>query len=236
MLLYPSGLDFILAFLGCLYAGAVAAPAPPPRNRGNPLRLQMIATDAQVSVALTTAKLAPLVAQLSAGDARTKGLRCETIEDVQIDWAKEWKDPQIAPSTVAFLQYTSGSTASPKGVMVSHGNVIANEQSIQAAFNQSESSVILGWLPLYHDMGLIGNVLQSLYLGASCILMPPASFLQEPLKWLKAITRFGVTTSGGPNFGYDLCLRKIKPEDRAGLNLSNWTVAFNGSEPIRAET
>jgi amino acid adenylation domain-containing protein len=236
MLLYPSGLDFILAFLGCLYAGAVAAPAPSPRNRGNLLRLQMIAADAQVSAALTTSKLAPLVAQLSAGDARTKGLRCETIEDVQLDWAKEWKDPQIDPSTVAFLQYTSGSTASPKGVMVSHANVIANEQSIQVAFNQSERSVILGWLPLYHDMGLIGIVLQTLYLGASCILMPPASFLQEPLKWLKAITRFGVTTSGGPNFGYELCLRKIKPEDRAGLNLSNWTVAFNGAEPIRAET
>jgi acyl-CoA synthetase (AMP-forming)/AMP-acid ligase II/acyl carrier protein len=236
MLLYPSGLDFILAFMGCLYAGAVAVPVPSSKNRGNLRRLQTIAADARVSAVLTTTTLAPVVAQISAVGAGTNGLRCETIENVHLDRAKEWKEPQIDASDVAFLQYTSGSTDSPKGVMVSHANIIANQRLIHMAFQLSERSVVLGWLPLYHDMGLIGNVLHPLYLGASCVLMSPGSFLQEPLRWLKAITRFGGTACGGPNFAYDLCLRKIKPEDRAGLDLSSWEVAYNGAKPIRAET
>ncbi|HEU0251539.1 MAG TPA: AMP-binding protein, partial [Pyrinomonadaceae bacterium] len=137
---------------------------------------------------------------------------------------------------MAFLQYTSGSTGSPRGVMVSHGNLLSNERLIQDAFGQTERSVILGWLPLYHDMGLIGNVLQPLYVGASCILMSPVSFLQKPYRWLKAISDYRATTSGGPNFAYDLCARKITEDERATLDLSSWTTAFNGAEPVRPET
>jgi acyl-CoA synthetase (AMP-forming)/AMP-acid ligase II len=136
----------------------------------------------------------------------------------------------------AFLQYTSGSTSQPKGVIVSHGNLMHNEQLIQQAFDQSESSVIVGWLPLYHDMGLIGNVLQTLYVGARCVLLSPAAFLQSPFMWLQAISLAKATTSGGPNFAYDLCVRKVSEEQRAQLDLSSWKVAFNGAEPIRPAT
>jgi acyl-CoA synthetase (AMP-forming)/AMP-acid ligase II len=137
---------------------------------------------------------------------------------------------------LAFLQYTSGSTATPKGVMVSHGNLLHNEAIIQQAFAQTSESVIVSWLPLYHDMGLIGNVLQPLYVGAHSVLMSPVAFLQSPFRWLKAISHYRATTSGGPNFAYDLCVRKITEEQKAGLDLSSWQLAFNGAEPIRAET
>src|SRR5262249_48467939 len=130
----------------------------------------------------------------------------------------------------------SGSTSAPKGVMVSHGNLLSNQRMIQKAFRQTEKSIIVGWLPLYHDMGLIGNVLQPLYLGARCILMSPAAFLQKPSRWLQAISDYRATTSGGPNFAYDLCARKISPKEQAELDLSAWTTAYNGSEPIFHET
>ncbi len=158
------------------------------------------------------------------------------VEEVDPRLAEQWEEPAADPSTPAFLQYTSGSTALPKGVIVTHGNILHNEAMIRAAFGQSEESVIVGWLPLYHDMGLIGNVLQPLAAGATCVLMPPLAFLQRPVRWLQAIHRYRATTSGGPDFAYDLCVRKVGPEQRAGLDLSSWKVAFNGAEPVRAET
>jgi amino acid adenylation domain-containing protein len=147
-----------------------------------------------------------------------------------------WREPGVGGDALAFLQYTSGSTAAPKGVMLTHSNLLHNEELIRHAFRQSAESVIVGWLPLYHDMGLIGNVLQPLYLGARCVLMSPVSFLQQPLRWLRAVSNYRGTTSGGPNFAYDLCVRKIPEAQRAGLDLSSWSVAFNGAEPIRRET
>ncbi|HWN41215.1 MAG TPA: amino acid adenylation domain-containing protein, partial [Thermoanaerobaculia bacterium] len=149
---------------------------------------------------------------------------------------EDWRPPAVGPDSLAFLQYTSGSTSTPKGVRVTHGNLIANERAIQHACGQSEESVVVGWLPLYHDMGLIGNVLQPLWCGATCVLMSPLSFLQRPRRWLDAIDRFRGTTSGGPDFAYSLCVRKIPPADREGLDLSSWRVAFNGAEPVRAAT
>ena len=145
--------------------------------------------------------------------------------------------PRSATSeSLAFLQYTSGSTGTPKGVMVTHGNIIHNQQLIQQAFGHSEKTIFAGWLPLFHDMGLIGNVLQPMYLGIPCILMPPVAFLQKPIRWLKAISKYRATTSGGPNFAYDLCVKKVQPEQLANLDLSSWDLAFNGAEPIQAET
>ena len=138
--------------------------------------------------------------------------------------------------SLAFIQYTSGSTATPKGVMLTHDNLLHNERMIRIAFEQTQQSIILGWLPLYHDMGLIGNVLQSMYCGARCVLMSPLSFLQRPVRWLEAISRYRATTSGGPNFAYDLCVRKIGMQERTDLDLRSWTVAFNGAEPIRHGT
>jgi acyl-CoA synthetase (AMP-forming)/AMP-acid ligase II len=236
LLLLPPGLEFVDAFLGCLCAGAVAVPAyPPTSGRANDRtlgRLQSIVADARPAAVLTTSGLHDQIAPLAA----SLGAACLAAEEVVDDLADFWLDPGAGPDTLAFLQYTSGSTAEPKGVMISHGNLLANEAMIQAAFGQTADSVIVGWLPLYHDMGLIGTVLQPLFVGAPCILMSPMAFLQRPRRWLEAITRYGATTSGGPNFAYDLCERKIAPEARAGLDLSTWQVAFNGAEPVRADT
>ncbi|HEX9671698.1 MAG TPA: AMP-binding protein, partial [Thermoanaerobaculia bacterium] len=236
LLLYPPGLEFVAAFLGCLYAGVTAVPAYPPRSGRALPRLLAIAEDAQPAVALTTSELLPKLRALAAQLPGLGAIGWLATDETAASLADAWNDPEPGLETLAFLQYTSGSTASPKGVMVSHGNLLHNEAMIAAAFGQSAASVIVGWLPLYHDMGLIGDVLQPLYLGATCILMSPADFLQQPWRWLDAISRYRSTTSGGPNFAYDLCAHKIGDEQRAGLDLSCWEVAFNGAEPVRHDT
>ncbi|HKI03097.1 MAG TPA: amino acid adenylation domain-containing protein, partial [Thermoanaerobaculia bacterium] len=232
VLLFPPGLEFISAFFGCLYAGALAVPAYPPRSaRGLP-RLRAILDDARPRVVLTTGELLDRARSLLGEFTALTWLAADGLEPR----AEEWRAPRIDGETLAFLQYTSGSTSTPKGVMVSHGNLLHNEEMIRRAFGQSEDSVIAGWLPLYHDMGLIGNVLQPLFLGATCVLMSPVAFLQQPLRWLAAISRYRATTSGGPSFAYELCARKVTAEQKTGLDLSSWTLAFNGAEPVRAET
>jgi amino acid adenylation domain-containing protein len=236
LLLYPPGLEYIAAFFGCLYAGAVAVPAYPPRRNRNLLRLQALVADAQASVALTTAPVLARINPLFSQNPYLEPLRWLTSDSITAGIERYWEEPAVNSESLAFLQYTSGSTSTPKGVMLTHGNLLHNQRIIQHAFQQTEESVILGWLPLYHDMGLIGNVIQPLYVGARCILMSPTAFLQKPLRWLEAIARYRATTSGGPNFAFDLCARKITEEQRATLDLSSWTVAFNGSEPVRAET
>ena len=232
-LLLPPGPDFIASFFGCLYAGAVAVPALPPRPRGADPRLQAICRDARPRVALTTAdKLAALESAASEIPELAAALRMAPA----MEGGTGWQRPDVGPEALAFLQYTSGSTSSPKGVMVSHGNLLHNEELIRLAFAQSPESVVLGWLPLYHDMGLIGTVLQPLYTGAVSLLMTPGAFLQRPARWLEAISRYRATTSGGPNFAYDLCVRKVGAAEREALDLSSWEVAFNGAEPVRAGT
>jgi len=235
LLLYPPSLEYIAAFFGCLYAGAVAVPAYPPRQNHSWLRLNAILGDAQADIALTSDGIYHRLTS-PAGNAAPANLRFINTESIDPESAVEWREPVVDSETIAFLQYTSGSTGTPRGVMVSHGNLLANERLIKDAFRQTERSVILGWLPLYHDMGLIGNVLQPLYLGARCILMSPVSFLQNPYRWLKSISDYRATTSGAPNFAYDLCVRKITEAERATLDLSSWTTAFNGAEPVRPET
>jgi acyl-CoA synthetase (AMP-forming)/AMP-acid ligase II len=236
LLLYPPGLEFVAAFFGCLYGGVAAVPAYPPRSARTLPRLLEIARDARPAVALTTTELKAAIGGLAAQVPDLSALRLVTTNEVPLEQADAWSDPGVSGSTLAFLQYTSGSTAAPKGVMVTHGNLLHNEEMIRQAFGQTADSVIVGWLPLYHDMGLIGNVMQPLYLGARCVLMSPIAFLQSPKRWLAAISRYRATTSGGPNFAYDLCVRKISPADRADLDLASWDTAFNGAEPVRAET
>ncbi|HVS00719.1 MAG TPA: amino acid adenylation domain-containing protein, partial [Thermoanaerobaculia bacterium] len=226
LLLYPPGLEFVAGFLGCLYGGAIVVPAYPPRSNRPDSRLTAIVKDARPRFALTT----PALAQLAEGYAE----RVVAAEELDPGLAERWVQP--AANEIAFLQYTSGSTATPKGVMVTHRGLVHNEWMIQSAFGQSEESVIVGWLPLYHDMGLIGNVLQPLFAGATCVLMSPVAFLQQPVRWLRAISRYRATTSGGPNFSYELCARKIDAASREGLDLSSWQVAYNGAEPVRADT
>ncbi|MBW4513023.1 MAG: fatty acyl-AMP ligase [Scytonematopsis contorta HA4267-MV1] len=239
LLLYPPGLDFIAAFFGCLYAGVVAIPAYPPRANQNMSRLQSIVSDAQATLALTTTSLLDNINSSFATNSEFQQLcwlATDSITSITSNLAEEWQEPSLSGSNLAFLQYTSGSTGTPKGVMVSHSNILHNLGLIKKSFADTPKSRGVSWLPPYHDMGLIGGVLQPLYVGAEMILMSPLAFMQKPLRWLKAISRFQVTTSGGPNFAYDLCIRKTTPEQRASLDLSSWEVAFTGAEPIRAET
>ena len=236
LLLYPPGLDFIAGFWGCLLAGATAVPCYPPVSQRTLHRVYAIAKDCQPAAALSTRQVVGALRGFVGADQAFSSLLCVATDDLPLDTADRWKRPKINGNAIALLQYTSGSTATPKGVMVSHSNLLHNEMLIQNAFRQSKDSIIVGWLPLYHDMGLIGNVLQPIHLGARCILMSPTSFLQSPVRWLRAISSYRATTSGGPNFSYDLCSRKISPQDQAGLNLSTWSVAFNGAEVVRDET
>lgn len=239
LLLYPPGLEYIAAFFGCLYAAIIAVPVYPP----NPARLERtlprlhaIALDARPAVVLTTSSILPIATKLAAQEAAFANTTWLATDTLTGEEAAEWQVPTLHSDTLAFLQYTSGSTATPRGVMVSHGNLMHNESLIRRAFALTEQSVGVSWLPLYHDMGLIGNVLQPLYSGFPSILMSPADFLQKPFRWLQAITRYHATASGGPNFAYDLCINQITPEQRATLDLRSWNVAFNGAEPIRPET
>ena len=236
LLLYPPGIEFISAFFGCLYAGVVAVPAYPPRPNMNLLRLQALVTDAQATLALTTESLLANLESRLAENPELASVRWLSTDKIDSNFSSNWQEPKLEKDTLAFLQYTSGSTGTPKGVMISHGNLLYNERLIKIAFGHTDKTIVVGWLPLFHDMGLIGNVLQPLYIGVPSILMSPVAFLQKPLRWLQAISRYKATTSGGPDFAYDLCVRKITPEQLSSLDLSSWEVAFNGAEPIRAET
>ena len=236
LLLYQTGLEYISAFFGCLYAGSIAVPAYPPKLNRHLLRVQGIVTDAQVGVALTTSASLARLKHLFEQAPELRRLRWLTTDDLDTTCADDWREPSVGRESLAFLQYTSGSTSSPKGVMVTHDNLLCNERMIQLAFDQTAESITVGWLPLYHDMGLIGNVLQPLYSASRCIFMSPTSFLQRPVRWLQAIARYRATTSGGPNFAYELCADRIGDDERSTLDLSSWTVAYNGSEPIRAST
>ncbi len=236
LLLYPPGLEFIVAFFGCLYAGVTAVPVYPPRRNQRMTRLQAIVKDAQASFALTTTSVLSNIENSFTLEPELAALHYIATENLTNDFASCLQPLKINSDTLAFLQYTSGSTGTPKGVMVSHGNLLHNQETIKRSFQHTEETIFVGWLPLFHDMGLIGNVLQPLYLGIPSFLMSPTAFLQKPLRWLMAISRYKATTSGGPNFAYDLCVDKITPEQLSLLDLSSWQVAFNGSESVRAET
>ncbi|HTG33799.1 MAG TPA: amino acid adenylation domain-containing protein, partial [Thermoanaerobaculia bacterium] len=236
LLLFPPGLDFISGFLGCLYAGCVAVPAYPPQSgRGLP-RLQRIVQDAQPGAILTSSAFRHRLRSAALDMPALGAIPCWAVDEADPALAADWREPDLAAEDLVLLQYTSGSTSLPKGVMVSHGNLLHNEEMVRQAFSQSAASVVVSWLPPYHDMGLIGGLLQPLYVGARCILMSPMAFLQKPLRWLRAVSRYRGTTSGGPNFAYDLCVRRIGEAERADLDLSSWTLAFNGAEPVRADT
>ena len=236
LLLYPSGLDFIAAFMGCLYGGAIAVPAYPPRKNRSVERIEAIAADADASVALTTRDVVDRFDALRATAPSLEHLIWKVDSELDVSWADRWERPDIDGRTLAFLQYTSGSTGTPKGVMLSHENLLHNSLRIMQAFEITRSQSGVFWLPSFHDMGLIGGILVPLYGGKFNVLMSPVAFLQKPLRWLQAISKYRATISGGPNFAYELCVRKTTPEQRAALDLSSWTLAFNGAEPVRAET
>lgn len=239
LLLYPTGLEFIAAFFGCLYAGVTAVPLPPPHpaqpQRTLP-RLRAVANDAQPALALTTSSILSKVEGLFTQAQELSAIRWVATDKVAGGLAPQWEHPAITSDTLALLQYTSGSTATPKGVMVSHENLLRNSAYINHVFELVPDSISVTWLPAFHDMGLTNGIIQPVYKGRPCFMMPPQAFLQRPLRWLQAISRYQATISGGPNFAYELCARKITPQQCENLDLSSWDVAYNGAEPIRADT
>jgi non-ribosomal peptide synthase protein (TIGR01720 family) len=244
LLLFPSGLDFVCAFLGCLAAGAIAVPAHLPehlltatRSPGDPAlaRLRGIAEDSGAVALLTHDRLLARREQAVALLPQLSALRWYGVTK-DVSTADAWRDPSVSAGEVAFLQYTSGSTGNPKGVMVTHQNVLANCEAIRLATGIGREDSYVSWLPLFHDMGLIGGVMQPLYMGGTMTLMSPLAFLQRPERWLRAISHFRATGSSGSNFAFDLVVKRTSPAARNDLDLACWKRVSNGAEPIDAAT
>ena len=235
LLLHPPGLPFVTALLGCLYAGVVAVPSPMPGQfQYQQRRVSKIVADARVRVALTdTGQLAEARQWI---DAEGLGLTVAASDGPDFGDAGQWRDPGATAHDLTLLQYTSGSTGDPKGVMVDHANLLHNADSLRRSLGLTEDTNLGGWIPLYHDMGLMGQLLPGLFLGSSCALMSPMAFLKRPHQWLKLIDTYDLGYSAAPNFAYELCLRRVTDAQIAQLDLSGWQFAANGSEPIQAST
>lgn len=236
LLLHPPGLEYVASFFGCLYAGAIAVPAYPPYAARNVPRIQAIVDNTQAEIVLTTAETLTTVRRCFEHIPELAHIEWTASDTIPEQLADEWQEPTITPESLAFLQYTSGSTSAPKGVMVSHRNLFHNLEMVRRASQQTPESHMVSWAPPYHDMGMIAGILSPFHIGYPATLMAPLAFLQRPLRWLQAISRLKATMSAAPNFAYDLCVRKTTPEQRAQLDLSSWNTAANGAEPLRAET
>lgn len=230
MLVYQDTIEFIVTFLACQYAGIIAVPVFFNRSSKLAERLTNIIVDAEINTVCTVGELSELLKQAIS----------TPVEVITTDRFPQQQEDNLPPAplynNISFIQYTSGSTGTPKGVVISSRNLLHNQELITKAFHGDRNSVILSWLPFHHDMGLIGNILHTIYLGCTGVLMSPLHFMQSPVNWLKAVAKYKVTHSGGPNFAFDLCVDKISPAEIANLDLSSWVLAFNGAEPVRADT
>ncbi|WP_275559747.1 type I polyketide synthase [Streptomyces sp. 5-6(2022)] len=233
MLCFPSGLDFVVAFLGCLYAGVIAVPVYAPRTERDLGRLMVIASDSGAKAALTTEDAMEKV--LRNAPASLRDLPWRTVDGIRSS-ATAWPPPRVEPGDIAFLQYTSGSTSRPKGVVLSHENLAADIRMMGLGFGTHPGTRVASWLPVHHDMGLIASLLMSLWQGLFTVLMPPAAFVQKPVRWLRAVSDYRATVVMSPNFGYELCCLQTDPDDVARLDLSSLELALNGAEPIRPQT
>jgi len=247
VLLYPFGLEYPAVFLACLYAGITAVPAFPPDKRRAVATLPRIAAiirNADPRLILTTQDLAETVAFVRAEARDPEALQILATDDLGKDpdpsvveaLASRWQRPDRLARELAFLQYTSGSTGTPRGVMIGHDNLYAHQRLAHEKFCQPEGATTVSWLPFYHDMGLIGSLLYPLYHGGTSVLMSPTAFLRRPLSWLHAISSLGAQVSTGPNFAYELCVTRAKDQDLEGLDLSSWTLTVSGAEPLRPAT
>ena len=236
LLLAPPGLDYVVAVFGCLYAGTTAVPGYPPRANRSLERLQTIAADARATCALGSGQVRDAGRALLR-DAHGAAVQWLNIAEIaQLPLADGWVPPPLSGDEPAFLQYTSGSVAEPKGVVVTHGNLLHNSETIRRRFDLPSGSRGVIWLPPYHDMGLIGGIVQPVYADVPTVLMPPVVFLQRPLRWLQLVTRYRAAATGGPSLAYELCVQRSTPEQLAQLDLSSLELAFVGAEPIRAAT
>jgi polyketide synthase 12 len=247
MLLYPPGLEFVCGYLGCLAAGVVAVPGVPPQGRAQNhralTRMKRLIADADAKVILGGREVIAALGTMAEHLPELDGITCVATEDMADEAAASWREPDLTADSVAFLQYTSGSTSAPRGVVITHGNLLDNERVITERMGHTPDVIeeyghelIVSWLPVYHDMGLIGPILNTLYLGLTTTLFSPLHFLQRPDRWLRAVSHYRPHTSGGPNFAYELCLKHATPELVDELDLKSWRVAFNGAEPVRAAT
>jgi len=234
LLLYPAGYEYIKAYFACLFAGLIAVPAYAIQSPKDHSRLNVIVQDAEAALICITEDQLIVTQEWLSGQEVAQHVQLFCTDQVEVN--NNWQRPETSLSTLAFLQYTSGSTGEPKGVMISHGNLIHNSQVIYSAFGVNESSIAASWLPPYHDMGLIGGIIAPIFSGIQMIFISPMSFLKRPIRWLEVISKYRVTVSGGPNFAFDMCTSRIKDKNIAHLDLSSWQVAFNGAEPVRAET
>lgn len=235
ILIYAPNEEFIVAFMGCLYAGVIAVPVYPPMGAKGWEKLVKVIKDCQANVVLSLEGFKELIDQ-GFSENNVSGVEYHATDILSNDLANQWKAPAIDPDQLAFLQYTSGSTGDPKGVMVSHLNLIHNIRQIATNMTLDKDTVFVSWLPVFHDMGLIGKVIAPMGLGASSVIMTPSAFIRYPHRWLKAISEFKGTCSGGPNFAFELCIQRIKEKQLENIDLSSWHCAFNGAEPVRANT
>lgn len=241
LLLFPSGLEFITAFYGCLYASVIAVPLYPPRRNRIDRRILAIANDAEAKFALTTSRILRDVRRRLENARELEHLTWLASDGDEVGRHRsagvaEFSEPRPVGDTLAFFQYTSGSTATPKGVMLSHTNLVENLAGLAACWEHTPDSVMVTWLPAFHDMGLIYGMLQPVFGGFPCYFMPPAVFFQQPLLWLQAISKYRGTHSAAPNFAYDMCVERTTSEERAALDLNDWQVSLNGAEPVREST
>ena len=227
----PTSPEFIVSFFACLYTNRIPVPLSSPTRKHTCEHYHRIFDDCDARLVITEDKIKELYNK--EGDINQRSIL--TFPDLKAVEALPAPIESLE-NNIAFLQYTSGSTSFPKGVMVSHENIMANQKMIQRTFGHQRTSIGLGWIPLFHDMGLIGSIFQPLTVGFPCYLMTPATFLQRPKIWLKTISDKKVTTTGGPNFAYDFCVRRIVPETIERLSLSSWEVAYNGAEQVKLNT
>ena len=236
LLCHPPGLDYVAAFVGCLYAGALAIPLYPPRNRRHVGRIQAVVTNSGAPVVLTSTDHARDLAEWLGGEGQATRTAVVSTNDIETAAGERWRPIAPTPADLAYLQYTSGSTATPKGVMVSHENLLRNGDAIRDGFGYLPEGITVSWLPTFHDMGLLLTVVMPLLAGNPVYMMAPAAFVQRPVRWLDAIGRYRATHSGGPNFAFELAVDRITDAQLAQLDLSTWVSAYNGSEPVRSAT
>ncbi|WP_217602949.1 non-ribosomal peptide synthetase [Chitinophaga sp. GbtcB8] len=231
LLIFPPGIGFITSFYAVVMAGMIAVPVNPPRPNSSSDRLTAIVDRCQGAIVLTLSSWVSKVQQLLPGSVTVIA-----VDDPDVAESGIVTLPEISATDTVMIQFTSGSTATPKGVVLTHENILQNQLLIQQAFGQHDNSIIVSWLPFYHDMGLMGSIIHTLYVGASAVMFPPVDFLMKPILWLELMSRYKGTVSGAPNFAFQLCVDRISNDELKGIDLSGWESAYCGAEPINADT